>query len=208
MKHALILTLSLALWAVPSYAQERAADVARVIEARVGADRVAEWIKGADWVIEELVEVAYGYAPSQEVTEAAIQSFVRHGRAGARARAFKDIWSADLDGDLSVTRTEIAEIALALSGFQRGMLWTRHRRADANSDGTVTLDELSTYAETRALRYLSETRADALNDALALDLDGNGAVSVEEAERALMLLAQAHGALQSTTAPASQDDDA
>ena len=114
----------------------------------------------------------------------------------ARARAMEDLLIADLDADLTVTGAEIGAIALALSGHARGLLWTRHRRADLDADGRVGLAELRNFADRRALQYLSEGRALALGNLMALDLDGDGQVAVAEAERALVMLNRAARAAQ------------
>lgn len=139
----------------PAWAEERPEDIAARIVDQVGERQVERWLMAPDWPVDDIIEIAYGYAPSQALTAEAIDYYVQHQRAKARARAMEDLLIADLDADLTVTGAEIGAIALALSGHARGLLWTRQRRADLDADGRVDLAELRLFADRRAMRYLS-----------------------------------------------------
>ena len=149
------------------------------------------WRALAEPVLEEVMTIAYGYGAKAAVTPAAIATYSAHKRAGARARAIEDLLRVDLNGDMTIDRDEVDAVDLSLSGRQRGLAWTRLRRADTDTDGTVNLDELRAYADLRALRHYSATAAQRTRDLMMLDIDGDGQLTVPEAELALHWIAGA-----------------
>lgn len=174
-------------------AQERAEDVhafhARVV-GQVGESQVKRWLEMPDWTVRDVSRIAHSYDPAQMLTPQAIEAAILHRRAQARARALRDLLDTDLNGDGAVSRGEVARIALALDGRARGLLWLRHRRADGDGDGHVNAHELRVYADHRAQQHLGARPAQAMRNLLLLDLDDDGAVSVREAEEALVMLAK------------------
>lgn len=166
--------------------------------AQVGQERLARWLKAPEWTVQEIATLSHGYSTEQALTVDAVEASIAHGWAKARTRAMRDLLDADLDANGAVTRAEIGQISLALSGRARGLIWLRHRRADLDGNGTVDAAELAEYAQGRALSHFDGAAAQARRDLLALDLDGDGAVSPAEAERALLALAKALPAARAT----------
>jgi len=167
-----------------------AEDVSRLqrLEAALSRFQLERWVESPDWVLEDIAAIGFGYGAGGVLTMEAVETSVAHGRASARARAFRDIFAADLDGDMSVTRAEAQAVELSLSGRARGLLWTRFRKADLDRDGTISLKEAQSYAETRAMAYLPQARVQERRAFMLLDADGDGALTLDEAEGGLAAL--------------------
>ena len=102
--------------------------------------------------------------------------------------AQRRLLAADLDGDGAVQTGEIAVAAGAASASTRARLITTHARADADSDGIVSAAELAVHAGAESLKQVSEAEAAMSRAVLAFDLDGDGAVTMAEVKRALVVL--------------------
>ncbi|MEM6727560.1 MAG: hypothetical protein AAF618_03595 [Pseudomonadota bacterium] len=156
----------------------------RLDDAR-GSPLIALWLINPNDAVNVVIDIAYSYWRDRAVTSEAIDIAITHAHAEARARAMGDLLKADLDDDLVLSEAEIAAVELEMTGYARGLLWTGHRHADLDRDGRVDFGEMRAYAQARADQYLSQHRADMLRALMFLDMDGNGKVTVPEAEEAI-----------------------
>lgn len=185
-----ILAVIAALIGSAAFAEGAFAEGTGRLDAALESPEMDRWLVNPQDAVDVIIDIGFSYGAANALTSQAITVAVAHGHAGARARAMADLLKADLDDDLSVSREEIDAIDMELSGYARGLLWTRHRHADQDADGLVTFDELRAYALTRADKFLSHGRIEMLEALLLLDLDADGAVTVEEAEAAMKELTE------------------
>jgi len=101
------------------------------------------------------------------------------------------VWLADLNNEGGVTGEEVAGWGRAARARERGRLSVAVLRADGNADGVVTMEEMRAFADKAALKALSESAAAGLRNLLAMDLNENGVLTLDEVIRAMRLLADA-----------------
>lgn len=175
----LSLILLLLLFAAPMRA-----DTAPVLP-----DAMLKRIKaGPDRFLDLAALLIHGFGEQGRIDAAGIERSIALDRAGARASAQRRLLAADLDGDGAVQTGEIAVAAGAASASTRARLITTHARADADSDGIVSAAELAVHAGAESLKQVSEAEAAMSRAVLACDLDGDGAVTMAEVKRALVVL--------------------
>ncbi|MEM7499787.1 MAG: hypothetical protein AAF371_17580 [Pseudomonadota bacterium] len=140
-------------------------------------------------IVQSLMEIS----PEGTVTREMLDLAKRYERAGSRARHLLNThFVADLDGDSAVT-TE--ERSLVLGLFQRGQgvpFILFQNEADTDGDGTVSLAEAVALAEIKIATQRNRRRGWPFSfDAMALDLNDDGSVTVDEALEAFDLLVAA-----------------
>lgn len=128
-------------------------------------------------VAEDLVA---GFGGPEGLTLAGIEEHVALERASARASAMRRLLAMDLDGDGSVAREELQVVQRAASAVARGRLERQFAAADRDKDGAIGAAEMRADAEAAALKALGEAEADVLRALMALDSDGNGALTLAE----------------------------
>lgn len=137
---------------------------------------------------EETAGLIFAYGHGGAITTEGIDTAIAHSRAKARARAVADLMASDLDADGVLSGLEVAVAGQALAPRARGLLWTRHGRADADGDGAVDPAELAAYAETRAQATMGPAEAARLHDLMLFDLDADGRVTLDEVSLAMQAL--------------------
>jgi hypothetical protein len=162
-------------------------------------DRLAADLAAApDRVVAAASRIVHGYGDGRRMTAADVDRAIAVERAAARGREAGRMLAADLDADGVVTAVEAAAAGAALSAGARARMMRMVDAADANRDGNVVPAELSAAADAAALRAVPEAAAARDRALLALDLDGDGGVTLDEIRQAAALAAAA--------APVAADD--
>jgi Ca2+-binding EF-hand superfamily protein len=135
--------------------------------------------------LEEVAELIIGHGHGGEIDAGGIERFIGLERARVRAYHLRRMLQADIDGDGDIAMDELRALQHVSSARQRGLLELDHRRADGDRDGRVSALELQAMAEGRAREALSEDEAAGYRAILGFDLDGSGAVTLDEVIRAV-----------------------
>lgn len=146
------------------------------------AARLAE---NPDSVLRQAEGIILGHGTGGAIDREGIMNMVAIDRAAARARAMAQLAAADLDADGTVTMDEARVLAATRSANSRGRLLAQAAAADADGDGFILQAELRTMAEAQALRAVSPAREARMLDLLAMDGNGDGALTLAEVQAAV-----------------------
>lgn len=163
------------LWPLAAGAEEAATDSALDKAMRKDPERLAG----------RAVELIAGFGGPDGLTLAGIDEHVALERARARAAGLRRLLALDLDADGRVDRAELQVSQRAANAEARGRLERQFLAADADSDGRVDAAELAEQGRLAGLRAVSEDEAAVLRGLMALDADGNGALTAAEIDRAV-----------------------
>ncbi len=131
-------------------------------------------------------DLVAGFGGPDGLTRAGIEDHVALKRASARATAMRRLLAMDLDGDGSVIRAELQVVQRAASAVSRGRLQRLFAAADAGGDGQVDAAEIAADGRAAALRALGIDEQALLLSVLALDADGDGALTLDELRAAMV----------------------
>ncbi len=173
----MLLILGALLWPLQAIAEETALQKAMERNPERFANRV--------------VDLIAGFGGADGLRPDGIEAHVALERAGARASAQRRFLAMDLDGDGTVVRDELAVSQRAASAQGRGRLEREFLAADADGDGRVDAAEQAEMGRIAGLRALGAEEAELLRGLMALDGDGNGALTAAEVERAVAGLEKA-----------------
>jgi hypothetical protein len=138
-----------------------------------------------------VVDLIAGFGGPEGLRLDGIEEHIALERAGARAAALRRFHAMDLDFDGAVDRSELQVSQRAANAEARGRLERQFLTADANADGRADAAELADQGRIAGLRALGEDEARSLRGLMALDADGNGALTAAEVERAVAGLEKA-----------------
>lgn len=141
--------------------------------------------------LEGTADLIAGFGVAGRLTAAGVEDHVALARAAARASALRRMLAMDLDNDGAVTLAELQVTQRAASATMRGRLQRQFEAADRDGDGRVAVGEMRGDAEAAAARSLTEAEAGAMRGLILMDRDGDGAVTMAEAEAALAALDEA-----------------
>jgi hypothetical protein len=130
--------------------------------------------------VREMAELIIGHGRGGAIGPTGIDNFIGLERARVRACHIRRLLQADLDGDGTVTRSELTVLQRAVSARQRGILELAFRRADDDADTTVTLAEIRAMSQRRALDELTQQDAAIYRAVMTFDLDNSGGVTLDE----------------------------
>jgi hypothetical protein len=176
MARALVI-LGLLVWPLPALAEETALQKALQKDPGRFAGRVADLIAG--------------YGGPDGLRAEGIEAHIALERAAARASALRRFHALDLDADGSVDRDELQVSQRAASAEGRGRLERQFIAADADGNDRIEAAELVEQGRLAGLRALSEEEAAVLRGLMALDADGDGALTGAEVARAVAGLEKA-----------------
>lgn len=148
--------------------------------AEVMADDPARFLEG-------MTDLIAGFGEGGALAAAGIEDHIALERAAARASALRRFQAMDLDADGQVTRNELGVSQRAAAASSRGRLERQFAAADADSDGRIDGSELAAVGLAAALRAMNEEEAAILRSVLQLDSNGDGALTVDEVETALVM---------------------
>lgn len=135
------------------------------------------------------------FGAAKGLQAADIEQVILTDRARVRAREVSRFVRADLDGDGAVTRPEIDALIAMSSQGARGRLDVNWRRADTDQDGQVQPTELATFAKDMAAEKVSDAVVNRYRAMMALDLSGDGFLTVDEVHDAVAMLQSVDPAL-------------
>ncbi|MFB2531272.1 hypothetical protein ACEYYB_03360 [Paracoccus sp. p4-l81] len=161
-------------------------------------DRIEDAAPG---VLDDAAELILAYGQDGRIDAAGVDLAIAHARAGRRATALARILAADLDGDGAVQADELAVHLRALSPRLQARAKLAHDRADADGDGHVTADEARISADSQAVRNFSDRSADKLRDLLAMDMNRDGWLGLDEVAASVAAQLQAASAAGPETGP-------
>jgi Ca2+-binding EF-hand superfamily protein len=138
-----------------------------------------------------VVDLIAGFGGPEGLRLDGIEEHIALERAEARAAALRRFHAMDLDFDGVVDRSELQVSQRAANAEARGRLERQFLAADADADGRADADELADQGRVAGLRALGEDEAVYLRSLMALDADGNGALTAAEVERAVAGLEKA-----------------
>lgn len=171
----------LVLWPLAALAEAPAPDSALDRAMRRDPGRFAD----------RVVELIAGFGGPQGLTLAGIDDHVALERAGARAAALRRFHAMDLDFDGSVDRAEVEISRRAANAAGRGRMERQFSAADSNGDERVDAAELAEQGRLAGLRALDEDEAAGLRGLMALDQDGDGALTADEVAQAVAAVEKA-----------------
>lgn len=163
--------VGLLLWPLAALAEETALQKAMQKDPERFASRV--------------VDLIAGFGGPEGLRLDGIEDHIVLERAAARASALRRFHAMDLGFDGSIDRAELQVSQRAANAEGRGRLERQFRAADADADGRVDPAELAEQGRIAALRALGEEEADFLRGLMALDADGDGALTAAEVDRAV-----------------------
>lgn len=143
--------------------------------------------KDPDGFLTRMTDLIAGFGGPAGLTVSGIEDHIALERAAARASALRRIIAMDLDADGSLDRAELAVSQRAASASARGRLERQFIASDADGDGRVSAAEIAAEGRKAGLRALGEDEAAALRALLALDRDGNAALTRDEVAAAVVL---------------------
>ena len=179
-----------ALCGLAAHAQE--ADVAAPSTEVAAAPGVAELIKSIpakrlkalratpDGFLDDATRIIYGYGAEGQIDAGELEAFISLRRSEARARSIGFFLTADLNNDGAISRAEATFYAGTLTARRRGDLNWGFDLADADADGSVTMDELRSHADSVAMKAMDEIDAAGVRSLILFDLNGDGAVAIDE----------------------------
>jgi hypothetical protein len=143
--------------------------------------------KDPDRFLSRMTDLIAGFGGPQGLTAAGIEEHIALERAAARASALRRFLAMDLDADGAVDRAELAVSQRAASASSRGRLERLFIAADADGDGQVAPVEIAAQGSDAGLRALEEDEAEALRGLMALDRNGDSALTPDEVAAAVAL---------------------
>lgn len=170
-----LMILGLLLWPLVAAAEDTALQKAMQKDPERFASRV--------------VDLIAGFGGPDGLRLDGIEEHIALERAGGRASALRRFHAMDLDFDGAVDRAELRVSQRAANAGGRGRLERQFLAADANADGRVDAAELADQGKSAGLRAMGEDEAGYLRGLMALDADGNGALTASEVDRAVTGLA-------------------
>ena len=135
-----------------------------------------------DQVVQSTVQQFFRIAPRGELSEAMIEVSNKRRVASARARFLAQYLSYDLDGDGTISKSEMA----GLYGNSASKILALVGTSDRNNDGDISAQELRLAADKQTNRRQNHQQVAYL---MAFDLDDNGIVVAEELLKGLRMLA-------------------
>jgi hypothetical protein len=132
-----------------------------------------------------LLDLIAGFGGPDGLTAQGIDDHVALERASARASTLRRFQAIDLDADGQVTRAELQVAQRAATASARGRMERLFLTADGNGDNLVDAAEIAAQGKAAALQAMGEDEAALLRATLALDRDGDGALTAIELRRAL-----------------------
>lgn len=135
--------------------------------------------------------VIHGHGEGGALVQADLDRVAALDRAFFRARAVQPLMECDLDNDGAVTVAEAAARARVLGVTARARLMLMQGAADVDGDGTASAVELRAQAEAAALQAGQGAEAAQTAALMALDLDGDGRLTLPEVERIAATLREA-----------------
>jgi hypothetical protein len=136
-----------------------------------------------------MLDLVAGFGGPQGLTRDGIGEHVALERAAARASAMRRLMAMDLNADGDVEREEMSVAQRAASAGARGRMERQFAAADGDGDGRVTSTEIAADGKAAALRALGEDEEALLLSILALDADGDSALSGQELRAAVARVA-------------------
>lgn len=127
-----------------------------------------------------MLDLVAGFGGPDGLTRDGIADHIALERAGARATAMRRLIAMDLDGDGAVRRGELLVSQRAASAGTRGRMERQFAAADADTDGTVSAAEIAADGKAAAMRALGVEEEELLFSVLALDANGDQALSADE----------------------------
>lgn len=147
--------------------------------------------KDPDRFLSRMTDLIAGFGGPHGLTAAGIEEHIALERAAARASELRRFLAMDLDADGAVDRADLAVSQRAASASARGRLERLFIAADTDGDGRVSPVEIVAKGRDAGLRALGEDEAEALRGLMALDRDGNSALTPDEVAAAVVLADQA-----------------
>lgn len=132
--------------------------------------------------LEAAGNVILGYGTNGAIDAQGIENLISVRRSVSRAGIIRRLLVADLNNDAKVTRAEVGIVVPTLAASLRSRLVMIHRQADKDADGTVSAAELRSYGDVQARRSLSEREAEDYRRLMMLDSNGDGWVTLDEAQ--------------------------
>lgn len=151
----------------------------------LGAALQKRMLRAPDAFLSDAAQLILGYGTEGAIDQAGIDKAIAVSQAGVRAREWRRLMLADLDGDGSAAPEEIAVLVQAASAASRGRLTLLFEGADTDRDGTVTRAEMEAAAQAAVQRSPRPGREAMLAAMLTLDGDGDGRLTLEEVRAAL-----------------------
>lgn len=173
----MLMILGALLWPLPAMAEDPALQKAMQRNPERFASRV--------------IDLIAGFGGADGLRPDGIEEHIALERAGARASALRRFLAMDLDADGAVARAELAVSQRAANAEGRGRLEREFLGADVDGNGRVDAAEQAAQGRVAGLRAMGEEEADLLRGLMALDADGNGALTAAEVERAVAGLGRA-----------------
>lgn len=171
------LVLGLVLWVQAVWAQDAQAEALAALR-----DEIAQ---NPERIEARLSDLIAGYGTEAGLTPDGIEAFIALDRASARATALRRFIALDLDADGAVAAGEVVVAMRAASAPTRGRIQRQLAAADSDGDSRIDAGEIVAQGRAAALRALDEDEAAMLRAALALDTDGDGALSQSDLRVAL-----------------------
>jgi len=130
----------------------------------------------------------YAASPDGRVTRESLEAWSALQHAEQRANLLRQHLKNDIDGDGAVTAAESDAATRTAGSNARALAATYFQEADDDRDRTVSFAEAVAWADRRVAEE-SGRKADPF-DFMLLDLDGDGALDFDEANRALLALVE------------------
>lgn len=180
MRRVLLSFILLAGMTAPSLAQDVPPfDVSALME-RLPDKTLKSLRRAPDRFIEEAAELIVGFGGDAGLNLAGIDRYIALERARTRAREIAQLMRADLDNDQMISRAEVEALIATQSATLRGRILLGFRGADADTDDTVSVAELRSFAQSRAMAWLSVEDAAVLRSFMGFDLDHDRYVTLDE----------------------------
>jgi Ca2+-binding EF-hand superfamily protein len=142
-------------------------------------------LRAPDAFLSDAAELILGYGTAGAIDQAGIDKAIAVAQAGVRAREWRRLMLADLDGDGSAAPEEVAVLVQAASAASRGRLTLLFEGADTDRDGTVTRAEMESAAHAAVQRPPRPGREAMLSAMLTLDGNSDGQLTLEEVRTAI-----------------------
>jgi hypothetical protein len=176
------LVFGLLMTATPIVAQE----VATTASPEGISEKMAKRMKTApEAFLADAAGLILGYGAEGGIDSAGIDRAIAVDRAAARAAEMRRMMLADLDGDGTAGREEVAVLVQAASANSRGRILLAFEAADTDDDGTVTAPEMGARSADAGVKAVSVAKVAAMRGLMALDRDGNGLLSLDEVREGL-----------------------
>lgn len=128
----------------------------------------------------QMAELIIGHGQKGAIDANGVDTYIQLERARVRAYHYRRLQQADLNGDGTITKPELAALQKVVSARQRGILELAHRRADSDVDARVSPVELLAYCQRRAQEELTPDEAAMYRAVLRFDVNASGDVTLDE----------------------------